>query len=77
MMFVFGLMPVPPVGDWKIANISNNRDDTTKMLKWLGEIERSKKRILSNLSVFHKMLIRNLSDRITPSELVSHLRTTP
>jgi hypothetical protein len=77
MMFAFGLMPLPPVGDWKIANIGNNGDDTTKMLKWLGEIERKKKRIPSNLSVLHKMLIRNPSDRITPSELVSHLRTTP
>jgi serine/threonine protein kinase len=77
MMFAFGLIPLPPVGDWKIANIGDNGDDTTKMLQWLTEVEQSKKRIPSKLSVLRKMLIRNPSDRITSSDLVSNLRATP
>ncbi|KAH8797829.1 kinase-like domain-containing protein [Xylogone sp. PMI_703] len=77
MMFVFGLIPLPPVGDWKIANIGHNRDDTTKMLQWLAKVERSKKKIPSKLSILHKMLIRNPSDRITSSGLVSKLCATP
>ena len=44
------------------------------MVEWLLKVDRSKKRIPRKLSVLRKMLIRNLSDRITSLDLVNNLR---
>ena len=75
MMFVLGIWPLPPPGNWTIANIRHEKGDAaTKMLEWFDEIEGSKERIPEKYSLLLKMLAINPSHRITSSELVKNLR---
>lgn len=77
MGFVLGIWPLPPAGDWRIADIRHKAGAATKMLEWFDEVERSKERILDKHSLLLKMLAINPSHRITASELVKNLRELP
>jgi len=78
IMYVLGIWPLPPSGNWIIANIRNKKGNAvTKMLEWFVEVERSKERIPDKYSLLLKMLDTNPSHRPTASELVKNLRMLP